>query len=364
MTKTSHQVIWKLWISQIFLSMSCLTSCATIAPSDKQKTKTFVKNNANIKFSSDLKTSPTVRQFPKKSLAFIAKHTPENLAKNAYFIRAFRDLVQNTKMNATEKALGFFLMKRSFGWGFDGTRYIPPGASYYKAFQGEVIFHYRISQASADLAINVDSLLDLAQNKYKEDVLLAGNALLLATILDKKKASKTVHSFLAMSKIKQAQVPEILHNYVSHSILFVINADDIKILTQNLNQLKPKESKEEIITILAIYPAPSSIEAITKYVCSEDDPNNNLAIETSILALKNALPTSKLKATVQEIRSHIKGTWKEKIFNQIINSTSNHDSVEGSLKSWSFASLTIYQNGVMVTGPKGYQVFSPHSFTW
>ncbi len=338
-------------------SVACTTMSENGAPLSKSQ-PTQIKNESGKRLKDIPELANSVRKFPEKSLSFVSQHRAHDLAQDDYFIKVFRDLIQSRNLTTEEKVAAFFLMKRSFGWGFDGTVFIRQGDTYFKTFKGELIFHARIGTAVQDLKIDAAPYLAFVQSHSGTDVLLAGNALLMAAIVDKSTSKPTIQSFANLDRAAQTQIPEIIFNYMCHSLVFAMDDAIVPSLVRILNEYPSEETKEDIINLLAIYVNTEGHDAIFQYLTDESDPANDLAIETGIQALQKIVHPDELNLKIHKLLEQASGTWKEALIKRLTSSPSRY-SLEGMTKIWGFASIIVVDDGYVVTGPKGYKVFSP-----
>jgi hypothetical protein len=235
--------------------------------------------------------------------AFVARHPREELARDDVFVATLQELARSD-LSPQAKADAFALMQERIGWLFCGTARLFPGHGYFQT-QTMIESTYIEYQRKMPDGLDVGPLLAFARAARAEHPLRASNALLLATILNRRAAVESVRSAIDPRLIASVKVPAIdLHNLALASALTA----DPKVVAKALTLL-PKtdseESREDLLSACGIYRDEALRTAVEAFVRDRFPGSFDNSVQTALMVLAHAGP-------VDHFRTFYKSLGKDK----------------------------------------------------
>lgn len=277
--------------------------------------------------------------------------------KSSYFDDDFfngmlKKIVSDKRFSDKEKVLLFYLMQKKLGFAFSGVAYLPPKQNYFECQAGKILTYEKTATTLNDLHYNVKELLTLADSNQQKDVLLASNALLLATLLRPDSVAKKIEAYSTFEKILASKNPDIFNHYICLCASLVQTPTVIEHLLQNLSKFDKAEYVEDILC--AIYAKNNSFSKIKDYVLSEKDVKNSIAVETALCILGAKVPEATFEKSLQGFISESKEKWKSDLLKKILkkqvpfNYNLSHQEQIVS-KAWPNVTFSIYAEGILIT---------------
>lgn len=304
-----------------------------------------------------------VLQVSERAVASVAKHSGRALGDDSYFIETLRGFLMSRDLSDEEKAWAFYLMQKKIGWAFGGFVHIPAGFNYYKVFTSHAGFYYQVHRELRSLDYDVRPFLRIAKARYRDNVMLAANALLLGAVLNPSAARGDLYDFLDYEVLKGAQVPDILNHYLCLGVVFAMTPEAAEKLGRNLIRLPSEEAKEDVISVLGMYENRAGWEYIRGYVITESEPRRSQAVETGLFVLKRRLEREELDALSQSLRRDSSNPWKTRVLDRLTQSTfpgEFEDRKKGSwMKIWDPFSVGVFDNGILMSTDNNFKEFFP-----
>ena len=220
--------------------------------------------------------------------AFVAKHPREELSRDDVFIATLQELAKSA-LSPKAKADAFALMQERIGWLFNGTARLFPGHGYFQTQTLIASTYFQYQQKMPD-GLEVGPLLTLAKETRADHPMRASNALLLATILNRKASVEAVSSAIDPKLIASAKVPAIdLHNLAMASALTA----DPKVVGKALTLLPEtasEESREDLLSACGIYQNDDLRTAVEAFVRARFPGSFDNSVQTALMVLAHAGP--------------------------------------------------------------------------
>jgi len=282
--------------------------------------------------------------------------------KDDFFNDLLRKVVMDKKYSEKEKAQLFYLMEKKVGYSFVGLEYLPPLQSYFTYHTGKTFIQQYTSKSLKDLNYNISGLMAVVDSNRTKDAILAGNALLLATILNSVTATKKLEKFTQLEMINTAKNPDIFNHYVCMSASISQNTVVTAHLTKNLMSFTQCGMIEDVLC--AIYSKDNFVTTMKVYILNEKNPQNDLAIETALNALAAKVPKASVEKSIKVLIASAREPWKTQLCQDLLDGkipfnyrlTSKDQLVN---KTWDGVSATVYTDGTIVLN-KGLMEFDPN----
>lgn len=277
--------------------------------------------------------------------------------KSSYFDDAFfngmlKKIVIDKRFAEKEKVFLFYLMQKKLGFGFFGVAYLPPKQNYYECQAGKMLTYDKTAADFKELHYNVRALLTLVDSNLQKDVLVASNALLLATLLNPDSCVKALERYSEFETITHSKHPDIFNHYVCLSASLIQSPVVVEHLLQNLDRFEKAEYKEDVLC--AIYSKTHSFSKIKDYILSEKNPNNDLSIQTALCVLAAKVPQATYEKSLKSFISESKDKWKTELMRKILKNefTSDYRLSNAELivtKIWPGVTASVYSEGVLIS---------------
>lgn len=302
-----------------------------------------------------LESTYAYTEINKKLRDLIDLHDKPSYFDDDFFNAQLKKIILNKEYTAKEKAQLFYLMQKKLGFAFVGINYMPPKQNYFTFFIGEVITLQKTSAVLKSLNYNVNELLVLVDSAVKRDVVLASNALLLATVLNQDAVANKLHHYSKGVEIQQAKQPDIFNHYVCLSS--AIKQDTV--ITSNLitNILSFKIESQIEDALCALYSKNNLVGTIKDYIMAEKNPENELAIQTALCALAVKVPEATFEKSVKSFAKEASEKWKKDLCKDIasnkipFNYNLSHPE-QIITKKWEGIILSLYTDGALISNGK------------
>lgn len=215
--------------------------------------------------------------------AFVARFDRRALLEDPVFLKALEDLARSD-LTPEAQADAFALLQRQLGWLFSGAVRVFPKLGYAET-QAQVLTTYFQYQEQLPKDLKVGPLLDLARTARAAHPLRGSNALLLATILNHNAAQEAVTKAIDLKLVESAPVPAIdLHNLCLAAAL-TRDPRVVAALLAFLPKIESEESREDLITMTAIYRDPALQTPIEDFVRARFPALFDQSIKTALRVL-------------------------------------------------------------------------------
>ena len=272
--------------------------------------------------------------------------------RDEFFNSMLRKTLEDPQYTSDEKVRIFYLMLQKLGYGFAGVEYVPPRQSYFAHHLGKIYVLEKTSRSLSGVKFGVSDVLRVMKKELDQDPLMAGNALLLATMLGRDSAATAINTLLDTAVISSSKMPGILNHYACLSASLSQNDTTVKRLERLLTGLKKEEMIED--ALCALYSKNNPVTPIQKYVISENNPANDLAIQTALNALSFRVPDASYRHSIKTLLATTRMRWKEELLRKLLNndipfnySLTNADTLV--TKSWDGVVVSTYLNGTLIS---------------
>ncbi len=298
-----------------------------------------------------LEKTYTMSQITKSQRDLIDKSPKASYFNDDFFNNLLKSVIQDKKYSEKEKAQLFYLMEKKEGYAFAGLDYVPPKQSYFNHHVGKVFIHQGTKRSLAPLKYNISGLIQIIDSNIKKDPILAGNALLLATLLNSEKLAKKMEYYTHSDVILNSKNPGIFNHYVCMSASITQNTVIINNLTANLMSFKKECMLEDVLC--AIYSKDKFVVTMKEYILKEKNPDNNLSIETALCALAAKVPEASVKKSIQSLINEAKEPWKIALCKELLaNKVPYNYALSNDLllvtKPWEGVTTTTYSDGTLI----------------
>lgn len=286
---------------------------------------------------------------------FIDGFKKDDFFKDDFFDDLLRKIVLDKKYTEKEKAQLFYLMEKKVGYSFVGLEYLPPLQSYFTYHTGKTFIQQHTAKTLKDLNYNINGLLAVVDSSRTTDAVIAGNALLLATILNSVTVVKKLETLTLLDMINTSKNPAIFNHYVCMSASISQNQIVTTNLTKNLMSFAQCGMIEDVLC--AIYSKDNYVSTMKVYILNEKNPNNDLAIETALCALAAKVPKASHEKSIKVLVASAREPWKTDLCQRLLDGkipfnyrlTSKDQLVN---KVWDGVTTTVYTDGIMVLNGK------------
>lgn len=299
-----------------------------------------------------LETTYSYVEIHKSLRDLIDKADKSSYFDDDFFNTQLKKLIVDKQFSEKEKVQLFYLMQKKLGFAFVGINYLPPKQNYFNFHQGEVITWEKTIATLKDLNYNTDMLLTLVDSNFNKDVILASNALLLATLLNPTNAEKKLEYYSEGNIILQTKNADIFNHYVCLSASVKQNTVIVTNLAKNVMSFKTESFVED--ALCALYSKNNRVSVIKDYVLQEKNPENDLAIQTALCALSAKVPLAAFQKSVKELVSESKEKWKKDLCKNILNTKipfnySLSSNVQIVTKIWEGVVVSLYNDGALMS---------------
>ncbi|WP_317898983.1 hypothetical protein [Aurantibacillus circumpalustris] len=299
-----------------------------------------------------LETTYSYTEIDKKLRDVIDEADKPSYFDDAFFNSLLKRIVSDKQYSDKEKTQLFYLMHKKLGFAFVGVNYLPPKQNYFTFFLGEVITLQKTAFLLRSLNYNVNELLVIVDSTAKRDAVIASNALLLATVLNPKAVLEKLHKYSLGEEIQSVKHPDIFNHYVCLSA--AISQDTI--ITANLisNILGFKTEAQIEDALCALYAKNNPVSTIKDYIMGENNPENNLAIQTALCALAVKVPEATFEKSVKSFAKEASEKWKKDLFKDLASNKtpfnySISDPEQIVTKKWEGIVLSFYTDGGLIS---------------
>ena len=281
----------------------------------------------------------------------------EQADKSSYFDDEFfnallKKIVLDKQFTDKEKVQLFYLMQKKLGFAFVGVNYLPPKQNYFNFFMGEILTWQKTRLSLKDLNYDPSSLLVLVDSFRTRDAIVASNALLLATLLNADASAKSLEHFSEGQIILESKNSDIFNHYLCISAALKQDSLITKNLVKNVLSFKSEPFIEDVLC--AIYTKNNLVSTIKDYILQEQNPQNELGVQTALCALSAKVPPATFQKSVKSFISETKELWKKDICKNILAnkipfnySITNKEQIV--TKKWDAVVLSLYADGALMT---------------
>lgn len=284
----------------------------------------------------------------------INKVPKEKLFDDAFFNDLLKNIVDDVKFSDKEKVQLFYLMQKKIGFAFSGVAFIPPKQNYFMNHNGKVYTFQKTHVVLKTAKAKSKTFLNIAETYRVSDAILAGNALLLATLINPDSVVKKLHAYTKESVIMQSKNANIFNHYVCMSASLVKDSIITKNLIANLEKNASPEMKED--WLCALYSKVNPLSTLQKYILNEKEAKNALAVQTAVCIIYDKVPETSFEKSVNNILKSIseKEKWKQDILKNALSkkypfnySLANNDKIV--TKVWEGVLAEQFSNGLLIT---------------
>ena len=269
-----------------------------------------------------------------------------------FFNSTLKKIIQDKQFSDKEKVQLFYLMQKKLGFAFVGLNYLPPKQNYFMFHTGEAITWDKTCSTLKDLNYNIRNFMTLVDSNLKRDAILSSNALLLATLLNPDSAAKKLEYYSQAEIILQSKNPDIFNHYICQSTAVKQSPVIVANLVKNIMTFKTETFIED--AFCALYAKNNPVRTIKTYILQEQNPENELAIQTALCALEAKVPAATFEKSVKSLVSESKEKWKKDLCKAIAASKipfnynlANKEQIV--TKTWEGVTLSIYKDGVLLS---------------
>lgn len=298
-----------------------------------------------------LNNTYTVKQIPAGLVATIDATVRAEYFKDDFYNTTLSGILSNSKYTTREKTWLFYLMQKRIGYGFVGVEYLPPDLNYYDFMSGKIKVYTATRQSLAAIKGDPKPFIALGDSLMATDVVLAGNAYLLAQLLDSKTTNHHLTQLLASGKLLTNKFGFVLNHYVCIALAIAQDDKNADVLKKCLDTYSHPEMIEDVFC--ALYSRQAPVALIRKYILREVDPKNEVAIQTALCALAAKVPEASFKESLTSLSKEVKEEWKKKIIERALNNgeiqlymLTKKDQVV--IKIWKGVEFTEYTDGHFV----------------
>jgi len=269
-----------------------------------------------------------------------------------FFNSLLKKIIADKQYTDKEKVQLFYLMQKKLGFAFVGVNYLPPKQNYFNFYMGEVVTWQKTKTSLKDLNYDVTHLLALVDSNWKRDPIIASNALLLATILNPLRMTKALQHYSEGQLILEAKNPGIFNHYVCLSTGITQDTIMRANLIKNVMSFKAETFIED--ALCAIYSKNSPVSSIKDYILMEQNPQNDLSIQTALCALSAKVPAATFEKSVKSFIDEAKEPWKKDLCKNILANKipfnySIADKEQIGTKKWEGVTLSLYNDGALMS---------------
>lgn len=283
---------------------------------------------------------------------FIDKEDRPSYFDDAFFNNLLKKILQDKNYSDKEKVQLFYLMQKKLGFAFVGINYLPPKLNYFNFFKGEILTWQKTRASLKALNINPSHFLKIADSAFSKDPILSSNALLLAMLVNPDISYKKVVQYSKGEVILKSKYPDIFN----HMVCLCAGIKQDSVMIENLvnNVLNFKKESQIEDALCALYAKPNSVVTIKDYILKEQNPENDLAIQTALCALGSIVPDATLKKSIKSFISETKEPWKKEILKNILNDKvpfnySLANPLQIVTKKWEGIILSLYTDGALIS---------------
>lgn len=298
-----------------------------------------------------LEKTYTYSQIAKTLRDTIDKNPKTSYFNDDFFNRYLKRVVSNKKYSEKQKAQLFYLMQKRVGYAFFGADYVPPKQSYFTHHSGKTFILDATKKSLVALKYNIKGLMQIVDSNYKKDGLLAGNALLLASLLNSEAILKKLENYTKAEVILTAKNPDIFNHYACMAASVAQNTVIAANLGNNLFVFKKECMLEDVFC--AIYSHDNFVTIMKKYILAEKNPENDLSIETALCALAAKVPRASVEKSIQSLIDEAQEHWKIDLCRQLLfgkipfgYALSSEDQLM--TKLWEGVNETVYTDGRII----------------
>ncbi len=233
-----------------------------------------------------------------------------------FFNTLLKKVISDKQFTDREKVQIFYLMQKKLGFAFVGVNYLPPKQNYFMFFSGEVQTWHKTRASLKDLNYNVATLLTLVDSNRTGDAIVASNALLLASLLNPDSVTAKLEYYSQNEVIMEARNPDIFNHYVCLSAAVKQNTIVTANLVKNVLTFKTETFIED--ALCALYSKNNPLSSIKDYILAEQNPQNDLAIQTALCVLFAKVPQATFEKSVKSFIGETKEPWKKAICKNIL----------------------------------------------
>jgi hypothetical protein len=289
----------------------------------------------------------------KESLrSFIDKEDRPSYFDDVYFNNLLKKILQDKNYTDKEKVQLFYLMQKKLGFAFVGINYLPPQQNYFNFFKGEIITWQKTRASLKILNIDPSKFLAIADSAFSKDPILSSNALLLAMIVNADASYEKLVHYSKEETINKSKYPDIFN----HMVCLCAGIKQDSVIENNLvhNVLHFKKESQIEDVLCALYAKPNSVVTIKDYILKEQNPENDLAIQTALCALGSIVPNATLKKGIKNFISETKEPWKKELLKNILNDKvpfnySLAHPLQVVTKKWEGIVLSLYTDGALIS---------------
>jgi hypothetical protein len=287
--------------------------------------------------------------------AFVGKHPREKLSQDDVFIAVLQELARSD-LSPRSKADAFALMQERIGWLFAGCTRLFPMHGYFQT-QTLILSTYVEYQQKMPPGLEVGPLLAFASESRKDHPFRSSNALLLATILNRKAAKEAVVKAIDAKAIATANVPAIdLHNVAMAAAL----TGDPKVVERALSLLpgtESEESREDLLAVTGIYRTDAIRTAVEEFVRKKFPASFDNSVQTALMVLAHAGPLDRFQGFYKSLGKDEESIDKLRKFwdSGFRDRLQSDDPTKQPLKIWDDFTVSVGNGGAWVSYGASYR---------
>jgi len=263
-----------------------------------------------------LETTYSYTQIHKAIRDIVDQPDKSSYFDDEFFNSMLKKILTDKQFTEKERVQIFYLMQKKLGFAFIGVSYLPPKQNYFSFFSGKVITWQKTRSMLKELHYDPTGLLAIVDSSRTRDAVLASNALLLATIVSPEGVQSKLEQYSQYDMILKSKNADIFNHYVCLSAAIKQDTIVTDNLAKNLMTFKSEPILEDILC--AMYSKNNFVATIKDYLVKEQNPQNELAIETALGALYSRVPPATFEKSVKGFLSEEKEKWKKDIYKNIL----------------------------------------------
>lgn len=281
----------------------------------------------------------------------VDKEKKENYFSDDFFNDYLLKILQDKAYTTKDKVQLFYLMQKKLGYAFTGVNYLPPKQNYYIFHLSKIIVLQKTMDALSKGNLSAEPFMELAENK-SSDPIVSGNALLLATLINKEKSAKLLLKMSEGQSILKSKIPSITNHYVCLSASMVTDSMLMKNIRKNIFLFKQKGMIED--ALCAYYAKPAPLSALKDYILSETAVSNESAVQTAMCIIHTKISENAFVQNAKNLASKVQEPWKKELLETYAGKgipynyklTSETQLVT---KVWDNVVMSVYNDGILIS---------------
>jgi len=283
-----------------------------------------------------------------EAIAFTKGFHARELIKDEIFIDSLQTIL-NSGLNEQAKIDSFVILLDKIGWLFNGSVRLFPGGSYVETYYGIVSTYIKYQKAFKNINYNVTGILEIASKSCEENTISCSNALLLATILDKKASSQTISQLSTVQHINNSKVPAIFLHNLTLSAVLSRNIKLIEKLLDIVSEIKIEEGREDILSAAGIYNYKPFLTTIKTFARKQYLENFDNSVQTAIIIIRKKSPPKEFDVFFKSLKTGDKKKIREESLNLMVKNNFKgplQSQKRSWIKTWDGFDVTVYEDGM------------------